>query len=58
MNLYPTPEHQHAAEAIVEFFATIPEVETVCLICSCARSKASKDSCLDILALGNPKLCP
>ena len=23
MNLYPTPEHQHAAEAIVEFFIVI-----------------------------------
>ena len=51
MNLYPTPEHQGAAEAIVEFFTTIPEIEAVCLICSCARGKASRDSCLDILAL-------
>ncbi len=55
MNLYPTPEHQGAAEAIVEFFTTIPEIEAVCLICSCARSKASRDSCLDILALGKPE---
>ena len=55
MNLYPTPEHQGAAEAIVEFFTTIPEIETVCLICSCARGKASRDSCLDILALGKPE---
>ena len=55
MNLYPTPEHQGAAEAIVEFFTTIPEIEAVCLICSCARGKASRDSCLDILALGKPE---
>ena len=26
MNRYPTPEHQNAAEAIVEFFTTIPEI--------------------------------
>ncbi len=55
MNLYPTPEHQHAAEAIVEFFSKIPEIETVCLTCSCARGKASRDSCLDILVLGRPE---
>lgn len=55
MNLYPTPEHQHAAETVVDFFAAVPEIETVCLICSCARGKASRDSCLDILALGRPE---
>ena len=52
MDLYPTPEHQHAAEAIVEFFIRVPEIEAVCLICSCARGKASRDSCLDILVYG------
>ena len=56
MNLYPTPEHQHAAEAIVEFFAAVPEIETVCLTCSCARGKASRDSCLDMLVLGRPEV--
>ena len=56
MNPYPTPEHQHAAEAIVEFFTTIPEIEIVCLTCSCARSKASRDSCLDMLVLGKPEI--
>ena len=55
MNFYPTPEHQGAAEAIVEFFTTISEIEAVCLICSCARGKASRDSCLDILVLGRPE---
>lgn len=55
MNHYPTPEHQHAAEAIVEFFAAIPEIEAVCLTCSCARGKASRDSCLDMLVLGRPE---
>ena len=56
MNHYPTPEHQHAAEAIVEFFTTIPKIETVCLTCSCARGKASRDSCLDMLVLGRPEI--
>ncbi len=55
MNRYPTPEHRHAAEAIVDFFTVIPEIEVVCLICSCARGKASRDSCLDILVLGRPE---
>ena len=55
MNLYPTPEHQYAAEAIVEFFTAIPEIEAVCLTCSCARGKASRDSCLDMLILGRPE---
>ena len=56
MNHYPTPEHQHATEAIIEFFTAIPEIETVCLTCSCARGKASRDSCLDLLVLGRPEI--
>lgn len=56
MNHYPTPEHQHAAETIVEFFSEIPEIETVCLTCSCARGKASRDNCLDMLVLSRPEI--
>ena len=56
MNRYPTPEHQHATETVVDFFAAVPEIETTCLICSCARGKASRDSCLDILVLGKPEI--
>ena len=55
MNRYPTPEHQHAAETVVDFFAAVSEIEAVRLICSCARGKASRDSCLDILVLGRPE---
>lgn len=55
MNRYPTREHQHAAEAIVDFFSGNRAVEAVCLICSCARGRASRDSCLDILVLGRPE---
>ncbi len=59
MNLqakYPTIEHQNAAGTIIDFFAPITEIETLCLICSCARGKASKDSCLDVLVLGRPEV--
>ena len=48
---YPTREHEQAANAIVEFFAGHAEVEAVLLVNSCARGKATRDSCLDILIL-------
>ncbi len=48
---YPTPEHAHAAEAVVEFFSGLPEPDAVLLTCSCARGKASRDSCLDVSVL-------
>jgi predicted nucleotidyltransferase len=53
---YPTPEHQRAADAIVEFFATQFEVDAVVLVNSCARGKASRDSCLDINVLAQPAM--
>ena len=31
---YPPLEHQYAAEAVVEFFTAIPEIEVVYLMCS------------------------
>ncbi len=49
--IYPTPEHQQAADAIVDFFLTRSEIEAVLLVNSCARGKASRDSCLDIVVL-------
>ena len=52
MEAYPTREHARAADAVVAFFSVRSEVEAVCLTCSCARGKASRDSCLDILVLG------
>ena len=54
-NRYPTPEHQRATEIVVDFLAAVPDIESICLICSCARGKASRDSCLDILVLGRPE---
>lgn len=48
---YPTPQHERSAAAIVDFFSRQPAVSTVILTCSCARGKASRESCLDIAVL-------
>jgi predicted nucleotidyltransferase len=53
---YPTVEHEHASETIVTFFSSFSEVEAVILVGSCARGKASHDSCLDITILVPPKV--
>lgn len=48
---YPTPQHEAAADAIVRFFSGRPEPDAILLVNSCARGKASPDSCLDIVVL-------
>lgn len=48
---YPTPQHADAADAVVAFFSMRPGVDAVLLTCSCARGKATPDSCLDITVL-------
>src|SRR4051794_16020661 len=48
---YPTPEHEQAAQAITEYFSQLPETRAVLLVNSCARGKATRDSCLDIVVL-------
>ncbi len=48
---YPTPQHADAADAVAAFFARRPEVDAVLLTCSCARGRATPDSCLDIAVL-------
>jgi hypothetical protein len=45
---YPTEAHQRAAAAITEYFARREETDAVLLVCSCARGKATADSCLDM----------
>ncbi len=55
---YPTPEHARAAEAVVEFFSGLPETDAVLLTCSCARGRASRDSCLDVSVLVSPERQP
>ncbi len=52
--VYPTAEHQLAADAILRYFSARPEVETVLLVGSTARGKASRDSCLDVTVLMAP----
>ncbi len=51
---YPAPERQRAADAIVDFFSTQFEIDAVLLVNSCARGKATRDSCLDIIVLAQP----
>lgn len=48
---YPTLEHERAAHAIRDFFAGQPAVDLVLLTNSCARGKATPDSCLDIAVI-------
>ncbi|MGI8403759.1 MAG: hypothetical protein ACR2OE_03125 [Thermomicrobiales bacterium] len=48
---YPTPQHERAAHAIVNLFARHDEPDAVLLVNSCARGKATLDSCLDIIVL-------
>jgi predicted nucleotidyltransferase len=48
---YPTARHATAAHRIVELVKDRPPVDAVLLFCSCARGKATVDSCLDIAVL-------
>jgi predicted nucleotidyltransferase len=52
--IYPTLEHQAAADVIVEFFVSHYKIDAVLLVNSCARGKATRDSCLDIVVLAKP----
>ncbi|MCI0513993.1 nucleotidyltransferase domain-containing protein [candidate division KSB1 bacterium] len=55
---YPTSEHQRAAELVVKIFASEPAVAAILLIGSCARGKATRDSCLDLVLLLAPDITP
>lgn len=52
---YPSMEHERASKATVDFFSTLHDVEAVVLYGSCARGKATRDSCLDILVIISPE---
>lgn len=52
---YPTPEHEAAAEVITDFFVSNYKIDAVLLVNSCARGKATRDSCLDIVVLAKPE---
>ena len=49
--IYPSPEHQNAANVITEHFVSNYKIDAVLLVNSCARGKATRDSCLDIVVL-------
>ena len=51
---YPTAEHQKAAESITEYFVSHYKIDAVLLVNSCARGKATRDSCLDLVMLAKP----
>ena len=53
--VYPTPEHQTAAEIITEYFIANYKIDAVLLVNSCARGKATRDSCLDMVILAKPE---
>ena len=52
---YPTPQHEDAANSITAFFSREHEIESVLLVNSCARGKATRDSCLDLAVLVGPE---
>lgn len=45
---FPTPLYQQAAESIAQYLSTAPEVDTVLVVNSCARGKATPESDLDM----------
>jgi predicted nucleotidyltransferase len=53
---YPTPEHENAAKTITDYFSSHYQVDAVLLVNSCARGKATPDSCLDLAVLVQPEL--
>ncbi len=48
---YPTPQHERAAVEITSFFEAQRDTQAVLLTNSCARGKATPDSCLDMQVL-------
>jgi predicted nucleotidyltransferase len=55
---YPTPAHQRAARAITGFFSEQDDTDAVLLVNSCARGKATPDSCLDMQVIVPPEAVP
>jgi len=52
---YPTMEHAAAADAIIGFFSKNSYIKAVVLKGSCARGKATPDSCIDIAVIMRPE---
>ena len=55
VEFYPTEMHRDASQKTVAYFRESKGVEAILLVNSCARGKATKDSCLDIAVLVDPK---
>src|SRR5258706_15266888 len=53
--VYPTLEHERAAQAVVDFFSARADTDAVILMGSCAR-QGRADSCLDFLILLLPEV--
>ncbi|MBX8637002.1 MAG: nucleotidyltransferase domain-containing protein [Thermoplasmata archaeon] len=51
MVAYPSDLHRKAAEKFVELFSVNQHVESILLVGSCARGRATTDSCVDITIL-------
>ena len=51
---FPTKLHQDTAELIRDYFLTIPNVDTILIVNSCARGQAVPESDLDFAILINP----
>ena len=52
---YPTQEHEAAAQSFIRFVTGNFDADAVLLVNSCARGKATRDSCLDIVMLASPE---
>ena len=52
--VYPSLQHSLAAKTISEYFTANYSIDAVLLVNSCARGKATRDSCLDINILAKP----
>jgi predicted nucleotidyltransferase len=52
---YPTKLHLDAAELVCDYFRTIPHVDTILVVNSCARGQAAPDSDLDFAILVKPE---
>ncbi|HEV2107597.1 MAG TPA: nucleotidyltransferase domain-containing protein [Thermomicrobiales bacterium] len=53
---YPTIAHARAAAATVVFLSQEPDIAAVMLTGSCARGRATPDSCLDLAVLVQPEV--
>lgn len=55
---FPTTLHQDSAELVRDYFLTIPNVDTVLVVNSCARGQAVPESDLDFAILVTPDTTP